>query len=209
TVVASVVLLGITFAMVPFMKVDFIGDTGQNMVMVSQEFEPGSDLDTISDGAEGVEDTLLDTDGVEEVMLMAGSGDGSDDDFSAMLGGSGGTATYIVNTDADVDQTKLQNRIRTELEDLDAPGEVTVSDGAEGVEDTLLDTDGVEEVMLMAGSGDGSDDDFSAMLGGSGGTATYIVNTDADVDQTKLQNRIRTELEDLDAPGEVTVMDSA
>src|SRR5699024_12258466 len=37
TVVASVVLLGITFAMVPFMKVDFIGDTGQNMVMVSQE----------------------------------------------------------------------------------------------------------------------------------------------------------------------------
>src|SRR5699024_9622887 len=81
--------------------------------------------------------------------------------------------------------------------------------GAEGVEDTLLDTDGVEEVMLMAGSGDGSDDDFSAMLGGSGGTATYIVNTDADVDQTKLQNRIRTELEGLDAPGEVTVMDSA
>lgn len=131
TVVASVVLLGITFAMVPFMKVDFIGDTGQNMVMVSQEFEPGSDLDTISDGAEGVEDTLLDTDGVEEVMLMAGSGDGSDDDFSAMLGGSGGTATYIVNTDADVDQTKLQNRIRTELEDLDAPGEVTVMDSAE------------------------------------------------------------------------------
>src|SRR5699024_7822496 len=101
TVVASVVLLGITFAMVPFMKVDFIGDTGENMVMVSQECERGSDLDTISDGAEGVEDTLLDTDGVEEVMLMAGSGDGSDDDFSAMLGGSGGTATYIVNTDAD------------------------------------------------------------------------------------------------------------
>src|SRR5699024_11375968 len=62
TVIASVVLLGITLAMVPFMKVDFIGDTGQNMVMVSQEFEPGTDLETISDGAEGDEDTLLDTD---------------------------------------------------------------------------------------------------------------------------------------------------
>src|SRR5690625_2748318 len=131
TVVASVVLLGITFAMVPFMQVGFIGDTGESMAMVSVDCERGSDLDTISDGAEGVEDTLLDTDGVEEVMLMAGSGDGSDDDFSAMLGGSGGTATYIVNTDADVDQTKLQNRIRTELEDLDAPGEVTVMDSAE------------------------------------------------------------------------------
>src|SRR5699024_6856637 len=129
--VASVVLLGITFAMVPFMEVDFIGDTGQNMVMVSQEFEPGSDLDTIADGAEGVDDTLLDTGGVEAVVLLAGRGDGYDDDLSAMLGGSGATATYIINTDADVDQSKLQNRIRTALEDLDAPSEVTVMDSAE------------------------------------------------------------------------------
>lgn len=130
TVIASVVLLGITLAMVPFMKVDFLGDPGQNMVMVEQEFEPGSDLDTVSEGAESVEGTLVDIGGVEDVMLMAGTGDGGDGDFSAMMGGAGGTATYIVNTDAEADQTQLQDTIRTELENLDAPGEVSLMDSA-------------------------------------------------------------------------------
>ena len=130
TVAASVALLAITLAMVPFMKVDFLGDPGQNMVMVNQEFEPGSDLDTISEGAEAVEEALVGINGVEDVMLMAGSGDGGDGDMSAMMGGAGGTATYIVNTDTEADQTELQNTIRTELADVDAPGEVSLLDAA-------------------------------------------------------------------------------
>src|SRR5699024_12787885 len=96
TVVASVALLAVTLAMFPIMNVDFLGDTGQNMVMVNQEFEPGSDLDTVSEGAEAVEDALVNIDGVEDVMLMAGTGDGGDEDMAAMMGGAGGTATYIV-----------------------------------------------------------------------------------------------------------------
>lgn len=130
TVVASIVLLGITVAMVPFMKVDFLGDPGQNMVMVNQEFEPGSDLETISEGAQAVEDALVGIDGVEDVMLMAGTGGGGDADMAAMMGGSGGTATYIVNTDVSADQTALQNTIRTQLEDLEAPGEISLMDAA-------------------------------------------------------------------------------
>lgn len=130
TVVASVALLAITLAMVPFMKVDFLGDPGQNMVMVNQEFESGTDLDAISEGAQSVEDALVGIDGVEDVMLMAGSGDGGDGDMSAMMGGAGGTATYIVNTDTAADQTELQNTIRTKLAEVDAPGEVSLMDAA-------------------------------------------------------------------------------
>lgn len=151
TVIASVVLLGITLAMVPFMKVDFLGDPGQNMVMVEQEFEPGSDLDAISEGAETVENTLVGVDGVQDVMLMAGTGDGGDDDFSAMMGGAGGTATYIVNTDAEADQTELQDTIRTELENLDAPGDVALMDSAAmgGFGGTLdVQLSGTDEVEL-------------------------------------------------------------
>lgn len=130
TIVASVLLLVITASLVPLLKVDFIGSTGQNMIMATQTFPAGSDLDTVSDGAREVEDALLGIDGVEDVMLMAGSSGGGSGDFSAMLGGGGGTATFIVNTDAKADQSALQEDARDRLAELDGPGEVSLSDGA-------------------------------------------------------------------------------
>jgi HAE1 family hydrophobic/amphiphilic exporter-1 len=60
---------------------------------------------------------------------MAGSSGGSGD-FSAMLGGGGGTATFIVNTDAKADQAALKDEVRDRLAGLDGPGEVSLSDGA-------------------------------------------------------------------------------
>ncbi len=128
TLVASALLLVITVSLVPLLKVDFLGSTGQNMVMITQTFPSGSDLDTVSNGARDVEDALLGIDGVEDVMLMAGSSSGGAGDFSALLGGGGGTATFIVNTAADADQTALQDEIRADLAKIDGPGEVSLSD---------------------------------------------------------------------------------
>ncbi|KQZ11363.1 hydrogenase expression protein [Agromyces sp. Root1464] len=125
TLASSVLLLVITFAMVPFLKVDFLGSTGQNMVTVTQEFPAGTDLETISAGAEKVEDVLLDLDGVEDVMLTAGSGG-----MMSMLGGAGGTATYIVNTSKDVDQAALQAELRESLAEIDDAGEIAIADSA-------------------------------------------------------------------------------
>ena len=130
TIISSVLLLVITVSLVPLLKVDFLGNTGQNMIMVTQTFPAGSDLDTVSDGARDVEDALLDIDGVEDVMLMAGSSGGGSGDFSAMLGGGGGTATFIVNTDAKADQSALQDTVRDRLAKLDGPGEVSLADAA-------------------------------------------------------------------------------
>ncbi|MEF3402987.1 efflux RND transporter permease subunit [Agromyces sp. CCNWLW203] len=126
TLVSSVLLLVITFAMVPFLKVDFLGSTGQNMVMVTQEFPAGSDLETVSAGAEQVEDVLLGTEGVEDVMLTAGSGGG----MMSMLGGAGGTATYIVNTSKDVDQLALQDELRVSLAEIEGAGDIGIADSA-------------------------------------------------------------------------------
>jgi HAE1 family hydrophobic/amphiphilic exporter-1 len=130
TIVSSVLLLVITVSLVPLLKVDFIGSTGQNMIMATQTFPAGSDIDTVSDGARGVEEALLGVDGVEDVMLMAGSSGGGSGDFSAMLGGGGGTATFIANTDPKADQGALQDEVRDRLAELDGPGSVTLSDGA-------------------------------------------------------------------------------
>ncbi|MEV8026162.1 efflux RND transporter permease subunit [Microbacterium sp. NPDC080220] len=130
TLVASGLLLVITVSLVPLLKVDFLGSTGQNMIMVSQTFPAGSDLQTISEGTRDVEDTLLGIDGTEEVMLMAGSGGGAAGDFSALLGGGGGTATFIVNTDPNADQTALKDEVRAQLAEIDVPGDVSLSDAA-------------------------------------------------------------------------------
>ncbi len=134
TVVASVLLFGLTVGIVPFLKVDFLGDTGQNMLMVSQEFEAGTDLDEISAGATDVEEALQSVDGVETVMMLAGSGD---DGLGALLGGSGGTASFIVMTDSKTDQVLLKDRVRSTLDDLDTPGEVSLPDMGMGFDSTV------------------------------------------------------------------------
>ncbi|QTX05962.1 efflux RND transporter permease subunit [Agromyces archimandritae] len=127
TLLSSVLLLVLTVGMVPLMKVDFLGSTGQNMLMVSQEFEPGTDLDEVGEGATKVEDALADIDGVEDVMMTAGSGEGG---MAAMLGGGGGSATFIVNTDSGVDQTELQDEVRERLAEITGAGEISLMDAA-------------------------------------------------------------------------------
>ena len=127
TLIASGILLVITVGIIPMLKIDFLGDTGQNMVMVTQEHSAGTDLDTISEDAKKVENKLEEVDGVEDVMLMAGSGG----EFSAMLGGSGGTATFIVNTDPDADQVAVQNEIRDRLDEIKGAGDVSLADQSE------------------------------------------------------------------------------
>ena len=129
TLTASVLLLVITLGMVPLLKVDFLGSTGQNTLNLTQTFEDGTDLETISAGAEQVEDALLEVDGVEDVMLTAGTGGG----VFAMMAGGGATATFIVNTSEDADQAALKEDVRSTLEELDAPGEVEITDAAAGM----------------------------------------------------------------------------
>jgi len=162
TLVASGLLLVITVSLVPLLKVDFLGNTGQNMIMVTQTFPAGSDLETISDGAGDVEDTLLDIDGVEDVMLMAGSSSGGASDFSALLGGGGATATFIVNTDPNADQSALQDEVRTQLAGIDGPGEVGLTDQA-----ALSGFGGSVDVVVRAANesdlGAAADDVYAAL----------------------------------------------
>lgn len=125
TIVVAVLILGGTIALTPFMKTNFLGSSGQNTFQVSQQLPVGTSLDALDEASQPVERVIRDTDGVETVQTSIGSGGRG---LAAALGGGGGaTVTYFVTTDEDADQEALQASVRSELEELDIAGDVTLA----------------------------------------------------------------------------------
>ena len=123
TILIAVLLLGGTVALVPFMKTNFIGDSGQNTVTVRQTMPLGTSLEARDTAAKKVESVLVDTPGVETVQLSIGSSGSS---LRAAFTGSGAT-TFSLTTDPTVDQVKLQATIRDEVAKIDNAGEITLA----------------------------------------------------------------------------------
>ncbi|HEV7848475.1 MAG TPA: efflux RND transporter permease subunit [Mycetocola sp.] len=124
TILLAVLVLGGTVALVPFMKTNFLGNSGQNTLTVSQELPVGSSL-AAQDAAAGlVEDALRDIDDIDSVQLSIGSSGSSLRD--AFTGGGAGSITYSITTNEDADQEALQSRVRTELDRVDGAGEIEV-----------------------------------------------------------------------------------
>ncbi|KJQ53250.1 efflux RND transporter permease subunit [Microbacterium sp. SA39] len=127
TVVLALVVLGGTLAAAPLMKVNFLGDSGQNTMTVTQDLGPTASLEAKSDAAMVVEDALLGIDGIEHVQASIGSsGSALRDAFS---GGAG--VTYSVLTDGDADQEKLRTDVQEAIDGLgDEVGDVSVAASA-------------------------------------------------------------------------------
>ncbi|WP_061015584.1 efflux RND transporter permease subunit [Microbacterium sp. CCH5-D1] len=127
TVILAVVVLGATLAAAPLMKVNFLGDSGQNTMTITQDLGPTASLQAKSDAAVAVEDALLDIDGIEHVQASIGtSGSALSDAFS---GGAG--VTYSVLTDSNADQEKLRADVQDAIDGLgDEVGDVAVSASA-------------------------------------------------------------------------------
>ena len=123
TILIAVLLLGGTVALVPFMKTNFIGDSGQNTVTVRQTMPLGTSLEARDTAAKKVESVFVDTPGVETVQLSIGSSGSS---LRAAFTGSGAT-TFSLTTDPTVDQVKLQATIRDEVAKIDNAGEITLA----------------------------------------------------------------------------------
>ncbi|MFC9984735.1 efflux RND transporter permease subunit [Microbacterium keratanolyticum] len=144
TVVLAVVVLGGTLAAAPLMKINFLSDSGQNTMTVSQDLGPTASLDAKSEAARKVEDVLLDIDGIEHVQASIGSsGSALQDVFS---GGAG--ITYSVQTVSGADQEALRAEVQKAIDGLSDAGEVTVgSSGGFGSSDIAVN-------ISAAGAGD-------------------------------------------------------
>lgn len=127
TVILAVVVLGATLAAYPLMKQNFLGDSGQNTMTVSQDLGPTASLETKSEAALKVEEALDGIDGIEHVQASIGSsGSAVRDAFS----GGGAGVTYSILTDENADQEKLRAEVQDAVDGLDDAGEITVASSA-------------------------------------------------------------------------------
>ncbi|WP_300265937.1 efflux RND transporter permease subunit [Microbacterium sp.] len=126
TVLIAVVVLGATLAAAPLMKINFLSDSGQNTMTVTQDLGPTASLATKDAAATVVEDALEDVDGIENVQVSIGSSGSSLMD--AFSGGAG--VTYSIMTSADVDQEQLRSDVLAAVDDLEDVGEISVNAAA-------------------------------------------------------------------------------
>ena len=138
TLLLAVLVLGATIAAAPFMKTNFLGDSGQNTFTMTQDIGPAPSLEAESAAADQIEEVLLGIDGIETVQVSIGSsGSALRDAFS---GGSSGI-TYSISTDPDVDQVALREEVQQAVADLDDVGVITVAGGQGGFGSSDIEID--------------------------------------------------------------------
>ncbi|MFS2243151.1 efflux RND transporter permease subunit [Microbacterium sp. OR16] len=133
TVVLAVLVLAGTLAAAPLMKINFLSDSGQNTMTVTQDIGQTASLEAKSEAAKKVEQALDGIDGITHVQASIGSsGSPLRDAFS---GGAG--ITYSIQTSDDADQEQLRDEVQKKVDDLDGAGEITVAatDGGFGSSD--------------------------------------------------------------------------
>ena len=125
TIVASVLILFLTFGLVPSLKTDFIGNSGSNSFVLNQTLNPGATLNDKDTAAAKVEKILLDHSDVEVVTTTIGAtGDGR-----VAFGASAGGTTLQVTTKDGVDQAALQSELESQFKKDASLGTVKFSSG--------------------------------------------------------------------------------
>ena len=138
TLLLAVLVLAGTVAAAPFMKTNFLGDSGQNTFTMTQDIGPAPSLEAEDAASEEVEAVLLDIDGIQTVQVSIGSsGSALRDAFTG--GGSG--ITYSITTDPGVDQVALREEVQAAVADLDDAGTITVAGGGGGFGSSDIEVD--------------------------------------------------------------------
>ena len=128
TVVLAVLVLGGTLAAAPLMKINFLSDSGQNTMTVTQDVGANASLEAKSEAAMKVEDALSEIDGIRHVQASIGSsGSALRDAFS---GGAG--VTYSILTDDAADQEQLRADVEKAIDAIDGAGEISVAGSSGG-----------------------------------------------------------------------------
>lgn len=125
TVLVGVAVLVGTVALTPLLKTDFLGDTGENTLSVTQQLPPATSVAAQSEAARAVEDVINEIPQVETYQVSGGSGDAA----MAFLG-LGGDTTFSITIDPDADMAEVEADLRSRLAELTDSGNLSISAGA-------------------------------------------------------------------------------
>lgn len=128
------VLLG-TFGLSSQLKTNFLDDSGQDTLTISQQLPAGSSLAATDQAARRVEAVLERTDGVETYQVSAGSND------QPWAGGGGNNvATYSVTLDGEAETADVKRALREEFDALGSDvGELSFVSGDGGTASNQLE----------------------------------------------------------------------
>jgi HAE1 family hydrophobic/amphiphilic exporter-1 len=123
--IGVVVLIG-TFALSSRLETNFIDQSGQDTLSVTQKMPVGTSLTATNDAAKRVEALLSARDDIKSYQVTVGNGE-----FNPFVGSGGASgASYSLALAEDVDSTVATDELRAEFAKLTGAGELTV--GAEG-----------------------------------------------------------------------------
>jgi multidrug efflux pump subunit AcrB len=125
TMLLAVLVLVGTVALVPLMKVNFLGSTGQTTFRVIQTLPVGTSLAAQDAASASVEKALRNTDGVKIVQLSIGGSSLA----AAFTGGapSSSSINYSITTDNSANPDHVQDVVRTKLTALKDAGTISVA----------------------------------------------------------------------------------
>ncbi len=151
TLLVALLVLGGSVAMVPLMKTNFLGSTGQNSLSVAQEVPQGASLDAQLATATRAGEIIRDVPGVDVVQVSVGSSGSALRD--AFLG-AGGAISYSITTNPDFDQDVLQDEVRAALSEEFDPETLTIAggQGVAGASDIAIDVTAPDGVTLADAS---------------------------------------------------------
>ncbi len=114
------VLLG-TFGLATQLETNFLDDSGQRSLSITQRMPVGTSLGATDEAAKQVERVLASTDGVASYQVTAGGGG------MPWEGGGGGNATakFSVTLSGDAEAAAVKKRLRSDLDRLSGAGEIS------------------------------------------------------------------------------------
>ncbi len=126
-VLAAVAVMAGTVGLATQLETEFIGDSGQNTLSVTQTLPAGTSLAAADAAAQRVEEVVAELDDVETYQVTGGAGDAA----MAFLGAENETL-FAITLDLDADATAAEEELRSRLADLEGAGELTVATGMAG-----------------------------------------------------------------------------
>src|SRR4029453_17682718 len=122
TVAIGLVILIGTFALSTRLETNFLDESGQDSIAISQQLPVGTSLAATDEAARKVEAVIAGRDDVKSYQVTVGNGE-----FNPFVGSGGASgASFNVALDQNADASRVSDELRGALGALPGVGEVTV-----------------------------------------------------------------------------------